>query len=92
MTKPRMLVGLLGANIQGSMSPSLFADAFAAAGIDGYYHLMDADRLPGRLPQPRFDASQDQRALPAPTSLFRSSGRSFRCLMPWTQAPPRSAR
>ena len=33
------------------MSPSLFADAFAAAGIDGYYHLLDADRLPGRLPQ-----------------------------------------
>src|ERR1700731_1008323 len=51
MTKRRMLVGLLGANIQGSMSPALFADAFAAAGIDGYYHLLDADRLPGRLPQ-----------------------------------------
>ena len=47
-----MLVGLIGANIQGSMSPALFADAFAAAGIDGYYHLLDADRLPGRsLPQ-----------------------------------------
>ena len=54
-SKRRMLVGLLGANIQGSMSPSLFADAFAAAGIDGYYHLLDADRLPGRLPQ-LFDA------------------------------------
>jgi shikimate dehydrogenase len=54
--KRRMLVGLLGANIQGSMSPALFADAFAAAGIDGYYHLLDADRLPGRrLPQ-LFDA------------------------------------
>jgi shikimate dehydrogenase len=51
MTKRRMLVGLLGANIQGSMSPALFADAFAAAGIDGYYHLLDADRLPARLPQ-----------------------------------------
>ena len=51
MTKRRILVGLLGANIQGSMSPSLFADAFAAAGIEGYYHLLDADRLPGRLPQ-----------------------------------------
>jgi len=45
MTKPRMLVGLIGAKIQGSMSPALFADAFAAAGIDGYYHLLDADRL-----------------------------------------------
>jgi shikimate dehydrogenase len=51
MTKRRTLVGLLGANIQGSMSPALFADAFAAAGIDGYYHLLDVDRLPGRLPQ-----------------------------------------
>lgn len=47
-----MLVGLLGANIQGSIAPALFADSFAAAGIDGYYHLLDADRLPGRsLPQ-----------------------------------------
>src|SRR5215472_554618 len=52
MTKRRMLVGLIGANIQGSMSPALFADAFAAAGIDGFYHLIDVDRLPGRrLPQ-----------------------------------------
>lgn len=52
MSKRRMLVGLIGANIQGSMSPALFADAFAAAGIDGYYHLLDADRLVDpRLPQ-----------------------------------------
>jgi quinate/shikimate dehydrogenase (NAD+) len=52
MTKRRMLLGLIGANIKGSMSPALFADAFAAAGIDGYYHLIDADVLPGRrLPQ-----------------------------------------
>jgi shikimate dehydrogenase len=47
-----MLVGLIGANIQGSISPALFAHAFAAAGIDGFYHLLDVDRLPGRsLPQ-----------------------------------------
>jgi shikimate dehydrogenase len=45
MTKPRMLLGLLGANIMGSLSPPIFADAFAAADIDGFYHLMDADRL-----------------------------------------------
>jgi shikimate dehydrogenase len=52
MTKRRMLVGLLGANIQGSMSPALFAAAFSAAGIDGYYHLLDVDCLPQRqLPQ-----------------------------------------
>jgi shikimate dehydrogenase len=52
MTKRRMLVGLLGANIQGSITPALFAEAFAAAGIDGYYHLLDFDHLPGRrLPQ-----------------------------------------
>lgn len=56
MSKRRMLVGLIGANIQGSMSPALFAEAFAAAGIDGYYHLLDVDRLPRRsLPQ-LFDA------------------------------------
>jgi shikimate dehydrogenase len=48
MIKRRMLIGLIGANIKGSMSPALFADAFAAAGIDGYYHLIDADALPGR--------------------------------------------
>jgi shikimate dehydrogenase len=47
-----MLIGLIGANIMGSLSPALFADAFAAAGIDGFYHLLDVDRLPGRrLPQ-----------------------------------------
>jgi shikimate dehydrogenase len=40
-----MLLGLIGANIQGSISPALFADAFAAAGIDGFYHLMDVDCL-----------------------------------------------
>jgi len=52
VTTRRMLIGLIGANIQGSMSPALFADAFAAAGIDGYYHLLDADRLAERrLPQ-----------------------------------------
>jgi shikimate dehydrogenase len=52
MTKRRILLGLIGANIQGSISPALFADAFAAAGIDGFYHLLDVDRLPEqRLPQ-----------------------------------------
>ena len=44
----RVLIGLIGANIMGSLSPALFADAFAAAGIDGFYHLMDVDRLRGR--------------------------------------------
>jgi len=43
-----MLVGLIGANIQNSLSPALFADVCAAAGLRGYYHLMDVDRLPGR--------------------------------------------
>jgi quinate/shikimate dehydrogenase (NAD+) len=52
VTQRRVLVGLIGANISGSLSPALHADAFAAAGIDGYYHLMDVDRLAGRrLPQ-----------------------------------------
>lgn len=44
----RMLVGLIGANIQKSLSPALHEDALAAAGIRGHYHLMDLDRLPGR--------------------------------------------
>ena len=52
MSQRRVLLGLIGANIMGSLSPAIFSDAFAAAGIDGYYHLMDTDRLPGRrLPQ-----------------------------------------
>ena len=52
MSVNRVLLGLIGANIMGSLSPPLFADAFKSAGVDGYYHLMDIDRLPGRrLPQ-----------------------------------------
>src|SRR5882757_3585164 len=39
----RMLVGLIGANIGQSLSPALHDDAFAAAGLDGHYHLMDVD-------------------------------------------------
>jgi shikimate dehydrogenase len=41
----RVLLALIGANIMESLSPALFADAFEAAGIDGFYHLMDVDRL-----------------------------------------------
>jgi len=48
MSERRLLVGLVGANIMRSLSPALHQDAFAAAGIGGYYHLMDLDRLPGR--------------------------------------------
>jgi shikimate dehydrogenase len=48
MSTPRMVVGLIGANIGESLSPALHEDAFAAAGIRGHYHLMDLDRLPGR--------------------------------------------
>jgi shikimate dehydrogenase len=48
VTRPRVLIGLIGANIMGSLSPALFADAFAAAGIDGFYHLIDVDRMPER--------------------------------------------
>ena len=44
----RMLVGLIGANIQQSLSPALHEDAFAAIGVVGHYHLMDVDTLPGR--------------------------------------------
>src|SRR5262249_19419 len=45
MSQRKVLLGLIGANIMGSLSPALFADAFAAAGIDGFYHLMDFDCL-----------------------------------------------
>ncbi|MGH6683975.1 MAG: hypothetical protein ACRECA_08670, partial [Pseudolabrys sp.] len=51
-------MGLIGANIMGSLSPALFADAFAAAGVDGYYHLMDVDRLPGRRLAQLLDATK----------------------------------
>jgi len=44
----RILVGLIGANIQQSLSPALHEDAFAAIGMAGHYHLMDVDTLPGR--------------------------------------------
>jgi len=45
MSRRRMLLGLIGANIMGSLSPALFAEGFAAARIDGFYHLMDVDCL-----------------------------------------------
>ncbi len=52
MNKRKFLVGLIGANIMKSLSPAMHAEAFAAAGIEGYYHVMDVDVLPGRqLPQ-----------------------------------------
>src|SRR5262245_37178404 len=44
----RLLLGLIGANIQGSLSPALHEDACAAADVAGHYHLMDLNRLPGR--------------------------------------------
>src|SRR5262245_41026922 len=44
----RVLLGLIGANIQGSLSPALHEDACAAVGLVGHYHLMDLDLLPGR--------------------------------------------
>jgi shikimate dehydrogenase len=48
MSTQRRLVGLIGANIQKSLSPALHEDAFAAARLIGHYHLMDLDELPGR--------------------------------------------
>jgi shikimate dehydrogenase len=48
MMRRRCLVGLIGANIQHSLSPALHEDAFAAAGIVGHYHLMDLDLLGAR--------------------------------------------
>ncbi|MGA7387210.1 MAG: shikimate dehydrogenase [Pseudolabrys sp.] len=48
MSQNRILIGLIGANIMGSLTSALFADAFASAEIQGFYHLMDVDRLPVR--------------------------------------------
>jgi shikimate dehydrogenase len=44
----RKLVGLIGRNIGGSLSPALHEDAFVAAGLVGHYHLMDVSVLGGR--------------------------------------------
>ena len=46
--KARTLVGLIGRNIGGSLSPALHEDAFVAAGMVGHYHLMDVSVLQGR--------------------------------------------
>ena len=54
----RMLLGLIGANIQKSLSPALQEDACAAAGIRGHYHLMDLDALPGRDLESLLDAAR----------------------------------
>ncbi len=59
MNGRRMLVGLIGANIGKSLSPTLHEDAFAAAGIRGHYHLMDLDRLRGRRLDDLFRAACD---------------------------------
>jgi shikimate dehydrogenase len=58
MSKRKILLGLIGANIMGSLSPALFADAFAAAGIDGFYHLMDVDHLQERRLAKLLDAAK----------------------------------
>jgi len=44
----RILVGLIGSHIGGSLAPALHEDAFAAAGKVGHYHLMDVNVLKGR--------------------------------------------
>src|SRR5262249_11878419 len=52
MSRRRMLLGLIGANIMGSLSPGMFGEEVAASRIDGFYHLIDVDRLrERRLPQ-----------------------------------------
>lgn len=47
MSGHRVLIGLIGANIQRSLSPALHEDALAAAGLVGRYHLFDLDQLTG---------------------------------------------
>jgi shikimate dehydrogenase len=58
MMARRCLVGLIGSNIMSSLSPALHEDALAGAGILGYYHLMDLDRLSGRRFEQVFDAAK----------------------------------
>ncbi len=48
MLHRRILIGLIGSNIMKSLSPSLHEDAFTDHGLQGHYHLMDAERLHGR--------------------------------------------
>ena len=43
-----ILVGLIGANIQRSLSPALFEDFCTTLGRRGHYHLMDTDLLADR--------------------------------------------
>ena len=52
----RMLIGLIGKNIQKSLSPALQEDACAAAGMHALYHLMDLQALPGRSLESVLDA------------------------------------
>ena len=52
------LTGLIGANILKSLAPALHIDAFAAVGVAGHYHLMDADHLPGRTLRDLLDAAR----------------------------------
>ena len=52
----RMLIGLIGENIQKSLSPALQEDACAAAGIHALYHLMDLQLLAGRSLESVLDA------------------------------------
>jgi shikimate dehydrogenase len=54
----RLLIGLIGANIQKSLSPALQQEACRAAGLDGYYHLMDLDILAGRGLESLLDAAR----------------------------------
>jgi shikimate dehydrogenase len=56
MFNRQALIGLIGANIMKSLAPALHIDAFAAAGITGHYHLMDADQMPGRTLQNLLEA------------------------------------
>ena len=44
----RILVGLIGGNILKSLSPALFEQTCRSIGIEGHYHLMDLEVLPGR--------------------------------------------
>ena len=48
MSRRRILMGLIGKNIMGSLSPALFADAFETTGIESWTWMFPAGgtRLP----------------------------------------------
>ena len=85
-----ILVGLIGANIQKSLSPAMFEDACAALGIAGHYHLMDLDCCRDAA-CPTCWRPRARRASPASTSPSPARRRCCRCSTRCARRRARSA-